>query len=155
MKNLFVKHHDGSEGPQNMLMINSEKECVLFYGHGTDELGGFRWRRDYDHRPSMDEVKKDIEALIDELTHEDILTGFEWEGKPVWLSTENQLNFRSAVTAPVRFKLGEDADGTPVYHEFTSQSKLNAFCKAVGNFVVEKLNAGWVLKDSIDYSVYE
>jgi len=138
-----------------MLLVNSDNEVVLFFGCGKDELGGFRWRMDYDHKPTMAEIKADIEALIDSITHDEILTGFEWEGKPVWLSTENQINFRSGVTVPVRFKLGDDEDGNHVYHEFTSQNKLNAFCKAVANYVAEKLNDGWNQKDSVDYSVYE
>lgn len=152
--NGFTKHHDGSEAATNLLLINSEKEVVLFYGHGTDELGGFRWRKDYDHRPTMAEVKTDIEELINEQVQERIRTGMEYETMPVWLSEENQLNFRSVPRVPVRFKLGEYSDGKPAYRVFETREELADFNEAIANHIAQCLNAGWDEKDAVDYSAY-
>lgn len=152
--NAFEKHHDGSEGPQNLLLVNSDNECILFYGHGTDELGGFRWRKDYDHRPTMEELKADIEELINEKVSERILSGFSYEGKPVSLTREKQLDFRSTPSVPVRMKLGEEADGTPVYHTFETQRELTAFNKAVSDYINQCLNEGWDEKDAVDYNEF-
>ena len=48
----------------------SEKNCVIFYGYGTDDLGGWNWRKDYDHIPTVAEVRADIEALVNAKTDE-------------------------------------------------------------------------------------
>lgn len=152
--NGFTKHHDGSEAATNLLLINSEKEVVLFYGHGTDELGGFRWKKDYDHRPTMAEVKTDIEELINEQVQERIRRGIVYETMPVFLSEENQLNFRCVPTVPVRFKLGEFSDGKPAYRVFETREELADFNEAIANHIAQCLNTGWDEKDAVDYSAY-
>lgn len=153
--NGFLKHHDGSEESQNLLLVNSENECILFYGHGTDDLGGFRWRKDYDHHPTLEEIKSDIEALINEQVEEKIRNSMVYETMPVFLSEENQLNFRSVPTLPVRYKVGELADGTSAYRVFKTREELAEFNEAVANHIAQCLNAGWDEKDAVDYSVYE
>lgn len=153
--NGFMKHYDGSEGPQNLMLVNSEKECVLFYGHGTDDTGGFRWRKDYDHRPTREEIQADIEALINEQVAERIREGLVYDNIHVWLSKENQLNFRSTPTIPVRFKLGNYADGTTAYKIFETREELESFNGVVADHIARCLNEGWDEKDAVDYSVYE
>lgn len=152
MEFLFTKHYDGSEAAQNVLLVNSEREVVLLYGHGEDELGKFRWQREYDHVPTSAELRSDIEALVNALTEEKIRTGMVWNGKAVWLSAENQMNFRE-VSAPVRYKIGEDEEGHPVYHTFESDGQLEAFRRAVGEHIYGCLQEGWEEKDGIDNAV--
>ena len=72
-----------------------------------------------------------------------------------YLSEENQLNFRSAPTVPVRYKMGELADGTSAYRVFETREELAEFNEAVANHIAQCLNAGWDEKDAVDYSVYE
>ena len=67
---------------------------------------------------------------------------------------ENQVTFRNSMTCPVRLKLGEAADGSPVYYEFTSASKLTAFQKALGNHIQKCLDDGWTEKDAFDVEPY-
>lgn len=150
----FEKHHDGSEGPQNLLMVNSDNECILFYGHGTDDLGGFRWRKDYDHRPTVDEIKSDIEAHINEQVAEKIRNGMVYETMPVYLSEENQLNFRSVPTLPVRYKVGEFSDGRVAYITFESRDELEDFNRAIADHIARCLNEGWDEKDAVDYNKF-
>lgn len=155
MEYLFTKHHDGSEANgtgEALLMVNSEKEAVLLYGHGDDELGGFRWQREYDHEPTESEVRTDIEALVNALTEERIRTGLVVEGHHLWLSEENQLNIQSAM-APVRMKLGEDEEGKPVYHTFETEEELTAFRQMVSRHIMSCLNAGWEEKDNIQLTI--
>ncbi len=154
----FSKHYDSSEQAYNSLHRLSEEHYVLFYGFGRDPKMGdaaYRWRKDYDHRPTMAEVKSDIEDLINEQVQERIRTGMEYETMPVWLSEENQLNFRSVPRVPARFKIGEYADGTSAYRVFETREELAEFNEAVANHIAQCLNAGWDEKDAVDYSVYE
>lgn len=116
---------------------------------------GAEWmEHDFDHRPTADEVRSLYVELVNSEVQQRILSGATFEGKPVWLSTENQLNFRSAPTVPVRFKMGEEPDGSPVYHTFTTQEELEAFNKAVADYIATCLNDGWARKDAFDVEPY-
>ena len=71
----------------------------------------------FDHKPEKEELTKLITDENNARTSRKIIEGgLTWNDIPVWLSTENQLNFKSvydmAVQAagaslPVEFKLGE------------------------------------------------
>ena len=114
-------------------------------------------------QPDYSEVKKIIDDHINNSTDERILSGFVWNGKNVWLSDENQRNFSEAqrvamITSgqslPMTFKLGEDAEGNPVYHEFASVEELTGFYLAAVAYINQCLNEGWQEKDSIDMKDY-
>ena len=100
------------------------------------------------------DVKAAIIADINERVKNTIISGFRWNGKPVWLSEENQLNFNQAVV-PVTFKIGEEDDGTPIYQEFEDNGELYNFCCACTSWKQECLAAGYTEKDSIDWTPYE
>ena len=115
--------------------------------------------------PNLDmaEIKKAVIDYINTKTDERILSGFQWNGINVWLSEENQRNFSEAQrvalmtsgqSLPVTFKLGEDADGEPVYHEFTSVEELTGFCLAAVAFIQQCLSEGWQQKDNMDWSKF-
>ena len=118
---------------------------------------------------SLEDVKRVIIADINARTDEKILSGFVWtpldgEPIPVWLSTENQFNFKSAydlavqkqgATLPVTFKMGEHEDGTPVYHTFETMDDADDFYLKAVAYINQTLAAGWQEKDGIDWSPYE
>lgn len=116
---------------------------------------------EFDHRPSPGEVREVILAWQNARIDEAILTGFRWEETPVWLSTENQFNYKAAfdlaiqtdgANLPVVFKLGTDEK--PVYREFTTTDELKAFYTAATAHVQQTLAAGWKAKDGIDFDRY-
>lgn len=113
---------------------------------------------------TLEDIKEAILADINAHTDEKILSGFVWNGKPVWLSSENQFNFKAAYdlavqtqgqNLPLKFKLGENEDNEPVYHTFNTVEELNDFYLSAIAFIQRCLNEGWELKDSIDFSVYK
>lgn len=112
---------------------------------------------------TIEQVKKAVVSDVNAETDEKILTGFVWQEKPVWLSSENQFNFKAAYdlavqtkgkSLPVKFKLGE-RDGEPVYHTFDDMGEFTDFYTSALAFINQCLNEGWELKDSIDWSVYK
>lgn len=150
---------------QDQTVRLSDNSYLLIFGYGTDDSGdgeqGYNWRKYYDHRPTEQELREDITALIDGITDERILTGFEWNGTGVYLSTENQMNFKAAydlavqtagATLPIKFKLGEDADGNALYHTFEELEEFTDFYTKAVAFIVAALNEGWDEKDGVDYS---
>ena len=108
----------------------------------------------FDHKPTMAEVKAFVLEVIDEQVKSKIISGMVWQEKPVWLSVENQLNFAHA-TAPVTLKIGEDADMTAIYHEFTTDAELEAFNAACNAWKQHCLTDGWAEKDAVDWEAYE
>lgn len=156
----------GSPKRQDGLYKVGRNKYELIYGFGKDredDETGWNYRQRFDHRPTLDEIKGIIETQINSDTEAKILTQFSWNGKPVWLSQENQMNFKAAyditvqtngATLPIKFKLGEDEDG-PVYHTFTKIEPFSDFILKAFTFVNTTLNEGWKEKDSVDYSVFE
>ena len=104
-------------------------------------------------RPSFEQVKAAIIADINERVKAKIIGGFVWNEKPVWLSEENQMNFAQAVV-PATFKIGEDANGDPIYQEFATKTELKAFVEACVQWKQQCLSDGWAEKDGMDWTPY-
>ena len=116
----------------------------------------------FDHKPTLYEIKETILGAYNSEVDDKILNNFSWNGMPVWLSSENQFNYKAAYdlavqtqgeSLPVTFKFGSTEE--PVYYTFTNLEELSQFYMAAINFINTTLSDGWVKKDSIDWSVYE
>lgn len=148
----------GTSIRQDGLLQVGRKSFILFYGLYTDEHGNtYEYRHTFDHRPTWDEVKAALTEAINEHTEETILRGFVWKGMPVWLSDENQFNYKAAydlavqtdgASLPVKFKFG--TDDTPVYHTFEDVEELTDFYTKAIAHVNTTLNEGWQEKDNIN-----
>ena len=129
---------------------------VIMYGLNEDGEKA-EWRQlDFykkQGKPTFEAVKAAIIADINARITAQIVSGMTFDEKPVWLSIENQINFTTA-TAPCRLKIGEEEDGTPVYHEFGTKAELKAFNDACLAWKNECLEAGRAEKESIDWTPY-
>lgn len=155
----------GASGPQVGLEKIGRKRWALFYGFGKDSEdaeSGFNWYHVFDHRPDFAEVRKLILDTINKETDRRILQDFVWKDMPVWLSTENQFNYKAAydlavqsdgASLPVRFKFGTDSD--PVYHVFDTVAELADFYTAAMKHISDTLAAGWAEKDSLDTKAFD
>lgn len=153
----------GSPKRQDGLYKVGRNKYELIYGFGKDredDEAGWNYRQRFNYRPTLDEIKEVITAQIDNDTDVKILTQFSWNGKAVYLSKENQMNFKAAYdlavqtngqSLPIKFKLGEDADRNAVYHTFSELAEFSDFYTKAISFVVTCLNEGWEVKDSINY----
>lgn len=153
----------GATERHDQLLVFGTERAVLIYGYGEDDGQGYDYRHTFDHKPTEQEIRDVIIAQINANTDAKILTGFVWQEKQVWLSTENEFNFKAAydlavqtggATLPVKFKLGEDGNGNPVYHTFTELSEFTDFYTKAIAFVNTTLNEGWAEKDSIDMTKF-
>lgn len=117
---------------------------------------------------SFDIVKNLIISDINARTDEKILNGFVWNDISVWLSSENQFNFKAAydlavqsggATLPITFKMGEvsDEEGkiTPVYYTFEDMATFTDFFGKSVAYINQCLNEGWAEKDNMDFTPYE
>ena len=113
-------------------------------------------------KPSLEQLKKLVLDAINKEVDEKILSGFVWKDMPVWLSTENQFNYKAAYdlavmsqgqSLPVTFKFGTTE--SPVYYTFETLDDISDFYISAMAYINNTLAEGWKLKDGIDWSVYE
>lgn len=113
-------------------------------------------------KPSLEQLKKLILDAINKEVDEKILSGFVWKDMPVWLSTENQFNYKAAYdlavmssgqSLPVMFKFGTTEN--PVYYHFSTLEDISDFYVSAMAYINTTLAEGWSKKDAIDWSVYE
>ena len=119
----------------------------------------------FKYKPSLSEVKEVIIGYYNSLCDEEIRSGLEFEGNQVWLSQENQINYKSAfdlnfqnVSAgkpfiPMTFKLGTDEE--PVYRNFEDISDMQVFITACFTHIQNTLSKYWEIKDNIDWNKYQ
>lgn len=128
---------------------DNEKESVSFE------------ERDFSHKPTIEEVQDFVLGVENDKIDSAILSGFEWNGMKVWLSSENQFNYKAAydlavqtngASLPVTFKFG---DTVPVYHTFETLEEISDFYTSALSYVNNTLAEGWARKDSLDWSEYE
>lgn len=134
--------------------IESDSEMQLVEFYETDFVQDFK--------PRLYDVKQAVLNGINAITDETILSGFVWQDTPIWLSSENQFNYKAAydlatqtngATLPVVFKFGPTEN--PVYHEFKTLEELSDFYTKAMAFISDTLAKGWVMKDSIDWEQYK
>ena len=101
------------------------------------------------HKPTDEEIKDLVRKWYNQQTDAAILSGFSYEGAPVWLSQENQYNYKAA------YDLAVQTDGkSPVYHTFETLDELADFYTKAVKHIQEMLENGWKNKDAIDLSKY-
>ena len=129
---------------------------------------------EFAHKPTMAEVKEFCLGVIDAETDAKILNGYEWEvlhGEDagstvkVWLSAENQENFKAKhdlalaypqlTTWPVTYKISEHADKSPVYEHFANIEELARFYLGGVAYIEQTLQEGWQKKGTFDFTPYE
>lgn len=124
------------------------------------EFGSWKIEK-FDKVMTFDEVKAFILDYYNSQINEKIISGMEWNGLKVWLSNENQFNYKTVydlaiqtngANLPVKFKFGEPL--SPKYFKFTTIEELTDFYFSVIKHIQKTLNDGWKKKDSIKWSVY-
>lgn len=156
----------GASVRQDGLYKIGRNKWELIYGLGfdaEDETHGWNWRETFRGRkPSLEEIKTLVISTINAATDQKILADFRWNGKPVWLSQENQFNYKAAydlavqtagATLPVTFKFGTDEEVQ--YHTFSTMEEFTDFYTKCMAHVLSALAAGWQEKDSVDWSKFE
>lgn len=157
-------------GQYNDFHYISEDESRLIIGYDLKQVSEtmYEWYEIYIYKKqksylSFQDVKDAILDDINSQTDYKILTGLVWNDKPVWLSTENQFNFSEGERKakdnpsrlPITYKIGQDSDGNPVYHTFTTVEEITGFYDTCFAYINQCLNEGWQRKDSIYWTPYE
>lgn len=114
------------------------------------------------HKPNINDIKQAVLEGVNRMIDEKIISEFVWNDMPVWLSSENQFNYKAAydlafqtngATLPTVFKFGTTEN--PVYYKFDNLEELTDFYTKALTYINEQLAMGWYKKDNIDWSAYE
>lgn len=119
------------------------------------------YEAEFTHRPTDEEIRSVIVTEINAETDRKILSAFTYDGHMVWLSSENQFNYKVAydlavqtdgLSLPVTFKLGTDEE--PCYYEFKTVAQITDFYTKAIAHIQKAIEQGWLAKDSINISLY-
>lgn len=147
---------------KNWLLFN--KKQTAFYeanpNASAEEVFNMQLTVIEEYVPSRSEMIGVLKDRINNKVNDQILRGFVWNEMPVWLSVENQNNYKAAYDlafqarvmqmnfTEVKFKFGTDEE--PVYYNFTSFEEFADFyIKAVG-YIQSCYETGWSEKDALD-----
>lgn len=155
------KRYGATERDDRLMQIGRQK-WELIYGYGTDGTMSWNWRQRYTRKPTMEEIRSTVTEQINRNVDEKILCSMTYDGKQVWLSTENQLNYKAAhdlavqtdgKTLPVTFKFGTEEN--PQYHTFETVDELENFHVAIVKHIQTALADGWAEKDNMDWNKFK
>ena len=116
----------------------------------------------FSYRLNIEQIKSFILNWYNEQIDKKILSGFVWKDMQVWLSSENQFNYKAThdlaiqtngANLPIKFKFGSNEE--PIYYTFESVGDLQDFYMSAINFINTTLNDGWAKKDSINWEDYK
>ena len=116
----------------------------------------------FNYVPSLKEIKDIIINYYNNKIDNEILSGLTWNKYQIWLSTENQFNYKAAydiavqtngASLPVTFKFG--CSEKPIYHTFKTLDDIQNFYFSSIKHIENTLNKGWVEKDSINWNIYD
>ncbi|MBQ4393299.1 MAG: hypothetical protein II826_09360 [Prevotella sp.] len=159
-----MRRIEGTSGVKLIECVNPVKgKWRIRWDVQTSEDGKVTYmEQEFQHKPSADEIRQTIIGWYNQQTTEAILSGFQYDGNMVWLSSENQYDYKAehdlavqtgGATLPVTFKLGTDEQ--PVYKTFDNLGQLTEFYRQTVLYIRETLAAGRKRKDAVDWSLYE
>lgn len=160
----MLQIHSSTRLPLLRLVDPLYDEWVILWNETAVENGYSYMAEKRAGKPTLDEIKSIVKSWIDEQTDQRILSSHTYEGHMVWLSAENQLNYKAAYdlavqfkgehgTLPLVFKLGTTDE--PVYREFKTLEELTGFYLGVVAHKTACLTAGWQRKDNVNWERYE
>ncbi len=148
------KVYGATERHDQLLVFVKSNKATLIYGYGEEDGQGYDLRHTFNHIPTKAEVRDILYAHINAETDLAILTGHTFEGRQVWLSSENQFNYKSSydlakdkgsLILPITVKLGND--DAPFYRIFETFDEYESFFLGAFAYIQRTLAAGWDRKD--------
>lgn len=152
----------GSKKIKCLECVDSKRNIWKLRWDFKENEDGFSFEeKTLDYKPSLEKIQELIYSWYNKQTDQAILNGFIWRNIPVWLSSENQFNYKAAydlavqtggASLPIKFKFGTNSD--PVYYTFTNVNDLSDFYMSAMRYINEVLDQGWKQKDNINWKKY-
>lgn len=158
----MIRVNSGNKDIQLLECINPKKNIWRVRWDVRDTENGVSYmEQEFSYKPDIEEIRNIITVWYNVGIEKEIREGFIWNDISVWLSAENQFNYKVAYdlavqsggdTLPVTFKLGMTEE--PVYHLFETLTELEDFYISAMKHIQKTLEMGWKTKD-IEWEVYK
>ena len=134
------------------------------YIESTEENPQGQWTYEesiFDNKPTFEDLKEMITSYYNKKCDQEIIQGFYFEEYEVWLTTENQFNYKVAwdlafqtngANLPSTFKFGTNEK--PIYRVFETVSDLQDFYVKSITYIENVLKKYWLIKDGIEWDKY-
>lgn len=130
-----------------------ENIWYLRWNKWSNEDGDHWFEETIEGTPTIDQVKTIIEDFYNQEAQKKILEGFIYNDKVIWLSSENQMNYKSLFDLKAEKNVIKTSDGS--YLTFESFKDYEKFYYAIIEFIQTTLQECWNNKDNFDYSEYK
>lgn len=158
---MAIKIHGGEDTPLIQCINPILDKWMVLWAIGYEDNSFTFMAEEIGHKPTLQEIKDIVLGWCNADIDNRILSGFVWKGIPIWLSMENQFNYKTAYDIAAQsggeilptFKFGTTE--SPVYYKFESLEDLKDFYISAMSYVTDTLATGWQEKDKIDWTVYE
>ena len=157
-----MKIYGGEDTPLIQCINPILDKWIVLWGKSFEEDSYTFMAERFDHKPTLQEIKDAIFAWYNTKIKEEILSGFTWKNIPIWLSMENQFNYKAAYDLAVQtnganlpqvFKFGSTEN--PEYYKFETVEELTDFYTKATAYINQCLTVGWTKKDSINWDDYQ
>ncbi|MDM1523852.1 hypothetical protein HX088_11300 [Empedobacter sp. 225-1] len=113
---------------------------------------------------AIETIKTTINNYYNEKCSDEILKGFKLDSDIVWLSSENQINYKiyydfalfnhqnDLEFKPIKIKIGDETNTK--YHTFESFNDFQKFVFDYTEHIQNTISKYWDLKDSIEWEKY-
>lgn len=156
-----MKRAEGTRDVAPIECLNPRKGIWRVRLDITETEDGAEWmEHDFDHRPTVEELRTLYYDWVDESVRQRIEGGMTYEGSKVWLSQENQMNYMAAclsnvkITGLISVKVRLGTAENPVYKTFKSFLTLLDFYRQVQQHIQDCLSDGWAKKDAFNVQPY-
>lgn len=113
---------------------------------------------------AIESIKPTINNYYNEICSDEILKGFKIDSDIVWLSSENQMNYKihydfalvnnqnTQEFKPIKIKIGDETESK--YHTFESFEEYQKFVFDYTEHIQNTISKYWQIKDAIDWELY-
>lgn len=157
----MIKEHGRYEKFTPLRYGGGDKYTISWAYTPKDDKRGSWYTETLKGKPSMEAIQNCILDFYNDKVDQEILSGFTWNGMQVWLSSENQFNYKAAFDAavqsqganlPIKFKFGTNIK--PIYHTFYDLNEFSDFYMKAIAHIQKTLEKGWEEKDKINWEIY-
>lgn len=115
----------------------------------------------FNYIPTFNEIKNIIISYYNNIIDKQILSGFTWNGMQIWLSNENQFNYKviydmavqtKGQNLPIKVKFGDN--NNIIYYEFKTLEEISDFYIKLITHIQNTLQEGWIKKDNVNWNFY-
>lgn len=114
-----------------------------------------------DYKPSIFDIKNEIESYINECTKNNIVNNFKWNNMNIILTIENQINYKLLFDVTM-LKNGDNLPETVkfkyknqnIFYTFESLDEIKEFIIEMNNHIRKSILYGNEWKESINYDDY-